>query len=84
MTLLEQANSKDELAANPGPVKETAKTFKRRDLEPLDPIRFAEDYVDPPGPSSFVTDPRARVIQCIKVMCGNSAVKADHSGRAIR
>ena len=64
------------LAANPGPVKETAKTSKRRDSEPLDPIRFAEDHVDPPEPSSFITDPRARVIRCIKVVCGNDGVQS--------
>ena len=78
MTLLAQANGKHELAANPGPVKETVKTSKRRDLEPPDPIRFAEDHVDPPEPSSFITDPRASMIQCIKVMCGNYGVRAGH------
>ena len=43
----------------------------------LQPVVFAQEPVDPPLPSTFIVNPRDRVVQCLKVLCGNYSVVVD-------
>ena len=55
-----------------------AKSNSVKPQEPIKPIVFAEETVDPPLPSTFIPDPHDRVVQCLKVLCGNYGVVVDN------
>ena len=55
---------------------------KKRKLSTMEPkaeeaIEFSKDTVEPPIPCSYIADPRARIVQCIKILCGNHGVLVD-------
>ncbi len=37
----------------------------------LGPVKFADDCIEAPVPRAFIADPTERIIQCVKVLCGN-------------
>ena len=52
----------------------TATILKPQQAKPkqhLGPVKFADDCIEAPVPRAFITDPTKRIIQCVKVLCGN-------------
>ncbi len=43
----------------------------------LGPVKFANDFIEAPAPRAFIPDPTERIIQCVKVLCGNHGVMVD-------
>lgn len=38
------------------------------------PVKFSDEFVNLPLPSPFIADPKARIVQCLKLLCGNYGV----------
>ena len=38
------------------------------------PVKFSDVFVNPPLPSPFIADPKARIVQCLKLLCGNYGI----------
>lgn len=73
----ERPLSKHELGRKPGPAPKTSNlSHQKQNRLPaaIAPVKFSDDFVGPPLPSSFRTDPKARITQCAKLLCGNYGV----------